>query len=84
MLKTMAVVIPARPTCTKINKNKFSSDGTNSDKIDDKMTNLLSSIKKMSSRASFFTLKASLAFTQLKKTFTKTLILYHFDLKYHI
>ncbi len=38
----------------------------------------------MSFKASFLTFEASLAFTQLKKVFTKALILYYFDLECHI
>lgn len=34
--------------------------------------------------STFFTTKAKLAFTQLKQAFTKTFILYYFDLKCHI
>lgn len=38
----------------------------------------------MSSKTDFLISKASLAFMQLKKVFTKALILYHLDLKYYI
>ncbi len=53
-------------------------------KIDNKIVNLSNNIKKMSFRARFFTSKASLVFTQLKKTFTKALILYYFNLVHYI
>lgn len=51
---------------TKANKNKLDIDGgddINSDKINNKIANLSSSIKKMSSKVSFFISKASLTFT---------------------
>lgn len=48
------------------------------------MVNLSSSIKKMSLSTGFFTLKASLPFTQLKKAFTKAPILCYFDSEHHI
>lgn len=38
----------------------------------------------MGSRIDFLPFKTSLAFTQLKKAFTKAPILYHFDFKCHI
>ena len=87
ILKTIALSIPARPTCTRANKNKFGTDDScsiNSCKIDNQIANLSSSLKKIHSRTDFFTPKASLAFTQLKNTFIKALILHHFDSKRHI
>lgn len=53
-----------------------------SSKINDSIANLSSSTKKISSEVGFLIFKAYLALTQLKKAFTKALILYYFDLKY--
>lgn len=53
-------------------------------RINNKIVNLSSNTTKMSFRVSFVTFKASLAFIQLKKTFTKTLILHHIDLDNYI
>ena len=61
MLKTTAPPILTRPAYTKINENKLDSDGGG--RINDKIVNLSSSTKKISSRAGFFTPKPSLAFT---------------------
>lgn len=82
----MALQALVRPACIKTNKNELDIDGGNSiggDRIDNKMVNLSSSIKKMSSKAGFFISKTCLAFIQLRKVFIKTLILYHFDSKHH-
>lgn len=84
----MTIVLAlARPSYTKTNKNKANTDNygiVGSDKINNKIANLSNSIKKMSSRVGFFTSKASLIFIQLRKVFTKALILYYFDLEHHI
>ena len=40
--------------------------------------------REIKSRSAFFTLKARLAFTQLRQVFIKTPIFDHFDPKYHI
>ena len=58
--------------------------GISDGKIDNKIANLSSATKKMSSGADFLIPKASLAFSQLKKAFTKAPILHHFDPKRHI
>ena len=61
----MALRAPARPTYTKTNKNELSidsGDNIDSGRIDDKIANLSSSIKKMSSGVGFLISKASLAF----------------------
>ena len=87
MLKITAPSVLARPVCTRVNENeldKNNSGGIGGDKINDKMVILSSYTKKMSSGAGFFTFKVSLAFTQLRKAFTKALILYYFDPKHHI
>lgn len=41
-------------------------------------------IKGIISEIGFLTSEAGIAFIQLRKTFTKTLILYYFDREYHI
>lgn len=70
-----------------ITKNLLNTGGSSSDnnvnsvKVNDKIVNLLNSVKKMSSRVDFFIFKASLTFTQLMKVFIKALILYYFDLE---
>ena len=87
MLKTMVLSVPTWPVCTKANKNEPGIDGDSSigsDRIDDKMVNLSSFTKKMSSGTGFFTFEARLAFTQLRKAFTKAPILHQFDPKSHI
>ena len=66
MLKTIAPLVLARPACTRANENELGMDGDGDiggSKMDDMIANLLSSTKKISSGAGFFTLKASLAFT---------------------
>ena len=82
MLKIIVPSISARPACIKANKNKLEINGggsIGSGKIDNKMANLSSFTKKKSSRADFLIPKASLAFIQLRKIFTKAPILYYFD-----
>lgn len=84
ILKTIILSTSGWPDHTKNKKNKLCQDGNNNSKIVDKNTNLSISIKKMSSEAGFFTLKASLAFANLRKAFIKILILYYFDLECYI
>ena len=48
------------------------------------MVNLSSFTNKRSSKTGFLTFEASLAFTQLKKTFTKAPYPHHFDPKHYI
>ena len=82
MLKTTTPSVPARSACIRTNENEPSiddDDGIGGGRMDDKMANPTSSIKKMSSKAGFLTFKASLAFTKVKKAFTKILILYYFE-----
>lgn len=55
----------SRSSCNKSNKNELDKNGGSSitgDKINDKIANLSNNIKKISSKASFFTSKASLTF----------------------
>lgn len=88
MLKTRTSYINlSQPDYIKSNENKLNKDsgnGINDGGINDKIANLSSTIKEISSKAGILNFKASLAFTELRKTFTKALILYHFDLQYHI
>lgn len=89
MLKIMTLLILTRFELAKKKANTESngniSDNIGTNRIDDKITNLLSSTKvKQSSEIGFFTSKASLAFTSLRKTSTKVLNLYYFDLDHHI
>ena len=87
MLKTTALSISARPAHIRSDKNDFDIDGYHNisgGMIDNKIVNLLSFTKKMSSEAGFLTSKASLAFTQLRKAFTKALILHYFNPKHYI
>lgn len=87
MLKTIVPLTPARLVCTGTNENKLDTDGDSGisgSRINDRIINLSSTTKKMSFRADFFISEASLAFTRLRKAFIKALILYYFDLKYHI
>ena len=65
MLKTTAPSVSAGPVCLVANKNNLDIDGgggIGSGRIDDRLANLSSSTKKMSSGAGFLTPKASLAF----------------------
>ena len=57
------------------------SNGNRKNKIVKKLP-LIS--KNLNRATGYLTLKARLAFTQLKKAFTKAAILYHFDLECHI
>lgn len=87
MLKTIISSTLGQLDYTKGNKNKLdknSGSSVGSSKIDNKNANQLRNTKIMSSKVGFFTLKACLNFTQLRKIFTKTPILYYFDLKYYI
>lgn len=87
MLKTTILSTSGLLGHTRKNINKLDKDSSssiNSSRIKDKLTNLLTIIKKISFEESFFTFEDSLAFIQLKKAFTKALILYYFDLKHHI
>lgn len=71
----------------RVNRNVFDindNSNINSNKINNKIVNLSNNIKKMSYKAGFFIFKASLVFTQLRKTFIKALILYYFNLVYYI
>lgn len=79
--------ILAKLSHIKSNENEFdkaNNSGIGGGRIDNKIVNLSSTTKKISFRADFFTSKASLAFTQLRKPFTKTLILHYFNLERHI
>lgn len=77
-----------RTGCTRINKNKAdtkSSSNVSNSKINNRIANLLSSIKvKKSFEIGFLISEASLAFIQLRKVVTKALILYYFNPKHHI
>lgn len=84
MLKIIALSISKRPKQFKLNKKNLNinvGDGVGGRKIDDKN---VSNTKKMSSEASFLIFKAKLAFTPLKKAFTKVPILYYFGSDHHI
>ena len=62
ILKTMALFVSVRPAYTRADENQLGTDGgdgVSNSGIDDKMVNLLSPIKKISSGTSFFTPKAS-------------------------
>lgn len=53
------------PSCTRVNENKLdtnSDDYIDSNRIDDRFTNLSNSIKKMNFKANFLNFKASLSF----------------------
>lgn len=66
MQKMTVLLILARPVYTKVNKNKLNTDGGSGiggGKIDNRIVNLLSFIKKISFGMGFFTPKASLIFT---------------------
>lgn len=88
MQKTMALLTPARSGYIKVNKNEFDrkvSNGIDGSKINNRITNLSNSTKVNNSFGTgFFTSKASLIFTQLKKAFIKASILYYFYQKNHI
>lgn len=87
MLNTMTLSISGWLSHTKSNKNGLDKDGGSGiggGRIGDRIANLSSTIKKMSSKAGFFTFQASLAFIQLRKIFNETPILHYFDLEHHI
>lgn len=66
MLKTTALLTPARPVYTRTNENELDMNSDNrisGDRINDRIANLSSFTKKMSLKASFLTSKTSLAFT---------------------
>ena len=66
ILKTTAPSTLARAAYTKAEENELGTDGgggISGGRIDDRLANLSSSTKKMSSGSSFFTFEASLAFT---------------------
>ena len=87
MLKTTVSLIPAWLAYIKTNENELGINDNSSiggGRIDNRITNLSSSTKKMSFKMGFFIYKASLAFIRLKKAFIKALILYYFDLERHI
>lgn len=87
ILKIIAFSALKRPERSKSNRKKPDTDigsGVSSDKIDNKNVNLSSNIKKMNFKIGFFIFKAKLVFTQLRKMFTKALILYHFNLQRYI
>ena len=82
MLKTIVPLVSARPAYTSANEIGLSIDGS---KINDKMINLSSfTMRTMSSGTGFLTLKASLAFTQLRKAFIDAPIRHFFDPKRYI
>ena len=61
----MVLVIPIRLDFIKFNKNKLNTDSRNNisdNKINNRIINLLSSIKKMSFKVSFLISKADSAF----------------------
>lgn len=78
----------ARPSYTRKNENKTDIDGSSGlsgSRNNDRIINLLSTIKvKKNFKIGFITYKTSLAFTQLRKIFTKVPILYYFNLERHI
>ena len=82
----MTSSVSASSDHTKANKNKHGIDGCSVDnsRINDRIINLSSFAKNISSRTGFLTPKASLAFIQLKKVFIKALILQHFNTKCYI
>ena len=87
MFKIMAPSTLATLARTKANENELiTNSGSNIDNssIDDRLANLSSFIKKMSSRSGFFTFEANLTFTKLRKMLTIALIIYHFDPKRHV
>lgn len=61
-----------------------SGSSVDNNKINDKIADLSNSIQKTSSGVCFLTFKTSLAFTQLRKVFTKASIFYYFNLKRYI
>lgn len=81
ILKTIILWAPARPGCIKLDKNETNSKNSGDiggSKINDKIANLSNSIKvKESFRIGFLTSETRLAFIQLRKAFSKALILYY-------
>lgn len=77
ILSTLTRIISIRA-----NENNFDIDSDS--KINNKIVNLSSFIKEIIFKVGFFTLKASLVFTWLKKVFIKALILLYFHLEYYI
>lgn len=66
LLKIMILSVLAKVACTRANKNKLDTDDNNGiydNRIDYRIENLLSSMKKMGFKASFFIFKASLTFS---------------------
>lgn len=66
ILKTTVLSIPAYLARTRTDENKFGIDGSgsiNGSRIDNRIANLLSSTKKISSGVGFLTPEASLTFT---------------------
>lgn len=87
ILKIIALFILATQNNIKINENEpniNSNSNISYIRIDDRISNWSSSIKKMSSRVYFLIFKTSLVLSQLKKIFTKTLILHYFDPEYYV
>lgn len=87
MLKIIIPLTLIKSSYTRSNENKLNkTDDSNMDngKINNKIANLSKSTKKISFRVGFLAFKASLTFIQLRKRFTKALILYYIDLEYYI
>ena len=88
MLKTTAPSTLAGPAYTRIDKNEFDTDGdggVSGGRVNDRIENLSTNTKvKKSSRTDFLISGAKKAFNRLRKAFTETLILRHFDPKCHI
>ena len=80
----MAPSTLARPVHSKADENKLDTDGSGSISGGNKIVNLSSTTKKISSKTGFLTSEASLTFIQLRKVFIKALILHHFDLERYI
>lgn len=66
----LSLLSHTRRNINKLDKN--SGGSINGGRIDDKIANLSTTIKKISSGEGFFTFEDSLAFIQLKKALTKT------------
>ena len=81
----IAPSVPARPVQPRANENKLGTDGNIvGSRINDRLAYLSSFMKKISFWLVFISSKASLAFTRLRKAFTKAPILHYFDPKHHI
>lgn len=66
ILKTTVPLTPSRSSRTRNNENEFSKDSdcnVSGNRIDDRIANLSSNIKKMGFKVGFFTFKANLIFT---------------------